>query len=491
MLKHCAAGNVCAVPTATDGIKNGGETDVDCGGVAVVEGAQSYTAPRCDTAKVCGIDADCTSAVCGENKRCAEAPSCRPIHGGQTCGTGEYGVAGSVHESCCKSLPVAGMIMVQGGVTKQVYLDKYEITAGRIRAWLRDVRAKSSNHQLNIREWVQARIPSDPILSGYFSAPQVTGYCTAASAAGTCTASGQKDLPPSVRLLPAVDGSQYDQNADGSAYAFPVGVGVPTGPGTALPAGATTVTLDMGAFSQFGPQSYYRAVGYVGSSGCYMGAGVDAFGHRTVLLGPEETGGGTLESWNGEPVRSPAIQTTLDEKSANCMTPLLFAAFCAWDGGYVMTQDALTAAWGPQKWPWGASPDLPLSQATPRVRATAAEEAAFYGNFNINNSFSAAHKPKYSYPASASYASFADDLSSIIAAPGRMVRDAAVVSRASGDTWMDLGGNMLEWSIVPSDGIYRGWNGTSFEGHIYGLVSWGLNPLDKYGKGGTRCMRLK
>ncbi|MBI2389250.1 MAG: hypothetical protein HYV09_06515 [Deltaproteobacteria bacterium] len=42
-------------PTCTDGSKNGGETDVDCGG---------GTCPKCPTGKSCGGVADCESAVC-------------------------------------------------------------------------------------------------------------------------------------------------------------------------------------------------------------------------------------------------------------------------------------------------------------------------------------------------------------------------------------------------------------------------------------------
>jgi hypothetical protein len=51
-------------PTCTDGVKNGSESDVDCGG----------TCPACGTDKSCSLPADCTSGVCTGGK-CA-APSC-------------------------------------------------------------------------------------------------------------------------------------------------------------------------------------------------------------------------------------------------------------------------------------------------------------------------------------------------------------------------------------------------------------------------------
>jgi hypothetical protein len=48
---------------------------------------------------------------------------------------------------------------------------------------------------------------------------------------------------------------------------------------------------------------------------------------------------------------------------------------------------------------------------------------------------------------------------------------------------------MIEWSF---DTTYRGWTGSSFEGHVYPRAwTGGIYALDKYGKGGTRCMRLR
>jgi alpha-tubulin suppressor-like RCC1 family protein len=60
----CTTG-VCAVPTCTDTVKNGTETDADCGGGAC---------PTCDDGKACGAAADCTSGVCTGGV--CQAPSC-------------------------------------------------------------------------------------------------------------------------------------------------------------------------------------------------------------------------------------------------------------------------------------------------------------------------------------------------------------------------------------------------------------------------------
>ena len=48
----------CQAPTCGDGVKNQGETDVDCGGPC----------PKCGPGKSCGVAADCASSVCTTGK---------------------------------------------------------------------------------------------------------------------------------------------------------------------------------------------------------------------------------------------------------------------------------------------------------------------------------------------------------------------------------------------------------------------------------------
>ena len=54
----CYAG-FCAQPSPLDGVKNGNETDVDCGGT---------DAPRCRMEKNCRIGTDCLSMSCRSGK---------------------------------------------------------------------------------------------------------------------------------------------------------------------------------------------------------------------------------------------------------------------------------------------------------------------------------------------------------------------------------------------------------------------------------------
>ena len=48
-------GNVCAVATCIDGMKNGSETDIDCGGSC---------AANCGSGKQCIVNSDCQSGLC-------------------------------------------------------------------------------------------------------------------------------------------------------------------------------------------------------------------------------------------------------------------------------------------------------------------------------------------------------------------------------------------------------------------------------------------
>jgi hypothetical protein len=52
--QSCAAG-VCVAPTCTDGIRDGFESDVDCGGPC----------GGCAAGKQCVVDADCATSRCG------------------------------------------------------------------------------------------------------------------------------------------------------------------------------------------------------------------------------------------------------------------------------------------------------------------------------------------------------------------------------------------------------------------------------------------
>ncbi len=136
-VKCDTAKKVCAQPTSMDGLRNGTETDVDCGGGAPTN------APKCSVGLSCKVDGDCTVA-CNYAGKCVEAQSCKGQHGGDTCGpTGKQ-------ESCCISLPAAGM---PAGTAATTTIDKHNITAGRFRAF-----ATATNGDL--KTWIMNHTPA-------------------------------------------------------------------------------------------------------------------------------------------------------------------------------------------------------------------------------------------------------------------------------------------------------------------------------------------
>jgi len=118
--------SMCAAPTFDDGVKNGGETDVDCGG--------PDAGPRCAAGKACEAHSDCASDGCAYDKKCATAPSCTKLEGGYTCGPTETAAR---QEDCCASAPVGGYVV-----------DKFQVTAGRMRVFLERLNG-------NVRGWAQ------------------------------------------------------------------------------------------------------------------------------------------------------------------------------------------------------------------------------------------------------------------------------------------------------------------------------------------------
>ncbi|MBX3229412.1 MAG: SUMF1/EgtB/PvdO family nonheme iron enzyme [Labilithrix sp.] len=132
-----------APPTPTDGVKNGDETDVDCGGA---------NAPKCEVGKKCEKHTDCKSDAC-PSKVCLSSRSCKQHFGGDTCGAGEVGQDGAKHEDCCLSIRPG---------EHDFRVDKYLVTAGRMRAFIDEVRAENGGVP-NVRAWVAAhpdRVPN-------------------------------------------------------------------------------------------------------------------------------------------------------------------------------------------------------------------------------------------------------------------------------------------------------------------------------------------
>jgi len=143
-------------PSPKDGIKNGSETDVDCGG-------PDASIRRCAAYQSCLAAGDCESALCGATGaatgKCLTAPSCT---GGE--GTFACGLAGN--EDCCTSLPVPGGSYLRQqdplypATISPFTLDKYEINVGRIRAYFEAVKGNPKAHAPSPGASAHPRIPA-------------------------------------------------------------------------------------------------------------------------------------------------------------------------------------------------------------------------------------------------------------------------------------------------------------------------------------------
>jgi hypothetical protein len=120
----------CSAPTFDDKVLNGTETDVDCGGPA--------PGKRCAAGLTCKDHGDCASNGCAFDKKCAMGATCTQLEGGHTCGPAE-GL--TKQKDCCERATV-------GTAT----VDKYLITAGRMRAFI-------ARHNGKIRDWA-ATLPA-------------------------------------------------------------------------------------------------------------------------------------------------------------------------------------------------------------------------------------------------------------------------------------------------------------------------------------------
>jgi hypothetical protein len=255
--KHCASASdcdsavctsgTCVAPTPTDGVKNQGESDVDCGGP---------NAPKCEVGQACVEHSDCKSEGCSFEKKCVADKSCTAHFGGDTCGPGEVDEAGHRHESCCTT------IAVDGGIR----MDKYDITAGRMRAFIERFKG-------NIRQF-GASLAGDP---------------------------------------------RWDQTWTPS-----------------LPSTMDEANIEMGP---------YGADADHNRQGCWL----KGEGSR-IYWQPDD-----VNIAYGDEIPQKYGKDILDTKALNCTTFWMFQSFCIWEGGRLPTITELDREWA-GTYPWGNTP---------------------------------------------------------------------------------------------------------------------------------------
>ena len=464
-----------------DGVKDGTETDVDCGGPG---------APKCTEGKSCLADSDCDVA-CGYAKKCVSAPSCTTHLGGDTCGLGEVGEPGAKHESCCRTLPVPGYTDA-AHPGKKVYLDKYEVTAGRIRAFVERLAAENGGAP-NIKAWIAAHTPQiwDPAWNT-FLATDVEG--------GTATIGR--------RLL----GDPRPEDATPPYQ---------PGPGVILPP-ATDQVRHMGTNYVFGSEIYVDLHG--NNCATYPGSyGFPTYWYPANILARD-----------GQVARVDVVTPTgvslpakdyLDVKSINCIPNALLAAFCAWDGGQLATDEVLDyvtatpaslgniSGCGTQYDNHGellGNVFTNTVQTGGRCATVPFVNATFDAGDNLPVAGSSLNKHNYHYP---DLGSSTNDKVWEIAAPGRaslaeMVfgQQADVVRINPGDEpWMDLNGNLSEAALDMTGATFTGGFALKYRGIGYGSSRSDLNmtvikgesdirikrPEAKAAYIGGRCMRFK
>ena len=279
----------------TNGVRDGSETDVDCGGTG---------APKCTEGKTCVADTDC-DVSCGYNKKCVAVPSCKEHLGGDTCGMGEVGEPGAKHESCCRTLKVPGFTDA-AHAGKTVYLDKYEITAGRVRTWINEL-SKQSGGKPDVKAWIAKNRPQmwDPSWDVFLPSDHEGG-----------------SVVINRRLL-------GDPRVEDGTLTF--------GPGMILPPD-TDQPRRMGVNFQFNSEIYVDLHG--GNCGAFPGS----YGFSTYYYPPDILArDGQLPRANGVTASGAMVpaQELLDVKSMNCITNAMLAAFCAWDGGQLATDEVI------------------------------------------------------------------------------------------------------------------------------------------------------
>jgi hypothetical protein len=303
--------------------------------------------------------------------------SCRggPGPGITTCGATE-----TTNDDCCTSLTLPK--------TTTRTLDKYEITAGRMRAFV--------SATPNIRKFANDFATANPtsqlgkVLTGF---PKTANF-----------------------------GSYLDTLPDHTGTATPLDEAVFLG---AFPVDAINV-----------------------EDGCFVQPG--GYGAATFWQPPENLKPYGIGVAKDGTRKYP--QAEYDKKSLNCVSALMLATFCAWDGGELATTSDFHEVWGTQKVVLpgpGATVFVPWDTGTPAA-------VLAWSQFNWRNGHDGACPTGwpgcvtpanvfYTYPTTPAVVP-ADDDAPEIGAPGRFPKDVTKAKSPDAPNvgWYDIGGNLMD-----------------------------------------------
>ena len=462
--KDTGMGLRCQPPSCTDTIQNGDESDVDCGGTKCA---------GCASGKACKVDGDCAGKGCNYLKKCVGAPSCKQQHGGDTCGTGEFGDPAAVHEDCCVSLPVTGYADPnQPG--KTVYLDKYEITAGRLREFVNEISAANGGTP-NIKGWMAAHRPTrwntgwEDVLPDNFSGTNVTYTIS-------------NPTPAANLLYPGND--VFEANPHCANLICNPTWSVKTG----------SFTIDAGLYFNLQAPHYFpeynstiMGADYAATHAMNCSLDHGSYGYPTYWFDDA-----TVSQYGGG-IGFEYTQDVYDEKALTCTPFGMFAAFCAWDGGQLATAEVIDYVTGNTVSPVYAGA-CNRGGACQNGKLAGGDSQCGTSNNLITYADGASPCYAYYYPTdNGKCAANCDyDGTQRVAPPGRMPADVIKLNAADADGWHDLIGNLHEAVFKAGETQrfdYRGY-GNEFNSIDY-HVTQETTARMKSGAFGARCMRFK
>ncbi|MBX3190634.1 MAG: hypothetical protein KF819_26775 [Labilithrix sp.] len=495
-------GKVCLEPSPTDGKKNGDETDVDCGG---------SIAPKCALDKACLANADCELDACTATKCVVPTESDALKNGSETdvdCGGPGVSAGGitykaprcTVSKGCGAGADCLTGACSPGGKCELPSCATAE-TAGIGTCGAKETGQAGAAHESCCKSLIlptrtTRRLDKYEITTGRYRTfitkvgPNIRAWVQTYAAANPTSQLAQlvTSFPAVANLYPAAD---RFGNMSLTAH----------------------LSLDID--------------NYDGIRGCYNGNG--NYSANTYWQDNVHQADYSL------PPRSLA-RTVSDEKPMNCAMPIMYAAFCAWDGGEMARFADYADIWpAAQTFPWGSTNYC--TEGGGQGQPGGFKPCAAFnwcngtyqnGGFLCQNTALSTNGVAgvfYEFPLGTDRSK---DNSPLIGAPGRFVQDATLV-KSNGESWYDVWANLAEYtgdfatnpnalhstfcdmSAPPvggmptctranrpgqtgtlSTGIPQiGLVGQSWEGHQYGRGTAASQTAAtfQYGKFGARCVR--
>jgi len=479
------SGGKCLTPSCNDGTKNGTDTDIDCGGPSC---------PRCADTKMCTVSSDCQSGVCTGGtcqvpvdsdgvKNGTETDTDCGGAGNKTCDVGKHCTQSNdcSSTSCnynqtCVSRPSCtghyGGDTCGFGGAGSVGPEQWEDCCATA-----PVTVAGKTVQLGKYEVTAGRMRTFMESVGY----NVRGFVqskrdVAKTMPKLPNNAARYVLEPAwdMYLPTSFDGNGNADEVSGCAQRDwnQTGYANQCLPGSSTPGIYTAVSRHLGGFI-FNRNSQT-------STGCYPNSpGTHAFRFAD----------GVVEIPGAVPEHS---QEVYDTKAMNCIDYLVAEAFCVWDGGRLESLDEWKAAIGTGTYPWSAT-----SSAQPKQQAGNSYAGCRFPTATDGSHPACGNPWLWSDPLSIEYASYkysyeypnlvATDYIVFISAPGR-TRGRGAGGHA------DLLGNGFEitstvsYNDNPLSAAHQ-WSGNgSWEGHAYNKNGNGTTMLlNKYGKLGLRC----